>query len=78
MEFCAENELIRFGGGSKSEILEKCNVARSKRLQASKCAKIIGMTTTGAAKFRTIIDEVRPRIASNIFLSEFFFVRNNF
>lgn len=80
LEFCAENELIRVGGASKSEILERYNlnaIKPYKRLQAAKRAKIIGMTTTGAAKFRYIIDGVRPRITSKDIYLNMFYSSNN-
>lgn len=70
MEFCNANELIRVGGGSKSEILEKCNLFKVKYrgkggdIAAVRRAKIVGMTTTGAAIHRHIIEGMRPKITS--------------
>lgn len=77
LKFCSgDNELIRIGGGSKNEILEEYNLShvRSKMklrgkagdIAAVKCAKIIGMTTSGAAKFRHIIDGVKPKITGKV------------
>lgn len=70
LKFCNTNELIRIGGGSKSDILEQCNLSnvrlRSKGgdIAVLRRAKIIGMTTNGAAIHRHIIDEMRPKITS--------------
>lgn len=74
LEFCDANELIRIGGGSKSEILEQCNLSNVRSrvrirgkdgdIAVLKRAKIIGMTTNGAAIHRHIIDGVRPKITS--------------
>lgn len=77
LKFCSgEDELIRIGGGSKNDILEKYNLSyvRSKMrlrgkagdIAAVKRAKVVGMTTSGAAKFRHIIDEVGPKITGNV------------
>lgn len=78
MKFRNANELIRVGGSSKSELLEECNLKNIKtqrRLPGRKGdiavvrgAKIVGMTTTGSAKFRHIIDGAKPKITSNTIL----------
>lgn len=49
------NECLRFNGLRKQEDIE-----------IVKSAKIIGMTTTGAAKYRHIIDGTKPKITSKL------------
>lgn len=64
-------QIVRIGGRSKNEILKKCIVDPSggKCPSAVLSAKIIGMTTTGAAKYRHIIDRVNPKIVREYYNS---------
>lgn len=77
LKFCDSKELVRIGGGSKSEILKNCNLSfireqmkiRGKLgdMTVVKRARIIGMTTNGAAIHRHIIDGVKPKITSMLY-----------
>lgn len=74
LRFCDPKELIRVGGGSESELLKECNLTRAKKnvktrgkekeIQAARQAKVIGMTSTGAAKYQYLINEIKAKITS--------------
>ena len=63
LDFCPS--LLRIGGGSKSERLKKYTlrpVRRHIKCHSIYRKDIIGMTTTGAAKFRDILENLNPKI----------------
>ena len=63
LDFCPS--LLRIGGGSKSERLKKYTLRQGRRhnnYQSIYQKDIIGMTTTGAAKFRDILTKLNPKI----------------
>lgn len=75
LKFCNVEKMLRISGGSKSKILEKCNLSSVKSklklrgeagdIAAAKSAKIIGVTAASAAKYRHIIDVWQPKVTSN-------------
>ena len=63
LSFC--KSLLRIGGGCKSERLKQYTLKHGRRhdnYQSIYQKDIIGMTTTGAAKFRDILEYLSPKI----------------
>lgn len=78
LKFCNAHDVLRVSTNSTSVgVLAKCNLSSIKSklklegeagdMATGKCAKIIGMTTTAAAKYRHIIDASQPKITSKSF-----------
>lgn len=59
-----ESQIKVLRDGYRTECLRFNGLRKQEDIEIVKKAKIIGMTTTGAAKYRHIIDGTKPKIAS--------------
>lgn len=60
LPFC--QEIARIGGRSKSKLLKRYQHQKGISTIKLQRMKVIGMTTSGAAKYRNIVDGIKPKI----------------